>query len=231
MIINIWKNFKFRLPARWFRDEVPCGFWDCCDVRCSWASIFEDIGCSFSVGVSAHQLNVPLSSTDPSSTTLCPILIIIINYHYSNTRHVGKIIILALWSLYETKMFEFFCCKCKNKFSIHFSILIKILQILYCSAFISSKFLLFFWKKKMTVFTYIPMHSCLNACEKFQTVTSNLELRTSSCSMSENTCFVAQTGFWVADSTSVENVRLHLQKQKYHMNKVYLRVLFSSIFF
>ena len=124
MIINIWKNFKFRLPARWFRDEVPCGFWDCCDVRCSWASIFEDIGCSFSVGVSAHQLNVPLSSTDPSSTTLCPI-IIIINYHhskdYSNARHVGKIIILAVWSLYETKMLEFFFCKCKNKFSTHFN--------------------------------------------------------------------------------------------------------------
>ena len=88
-----------------------------------------------------------------------------------------------------------------------------------------------FLKKKMTVFTYIPMHSCLNACEKFQTVTSNLELRTSSCSMSENTCFVAQTGFWVADSTSVENVRLHLQKQKYHMNKVYLRVFFLQFFF
>ena len=89
----------------------------------------------------------------------------------------------------------------------------------------------FFFEKKMTVFTYIPMHSCLNACEKFQTVTSNLELRTSSCSMSENTCFVAQTGFWVADSTSVENVRLHLQKQKYHMNKVYLRVFFLQFFF
>ena len=128
------------------------------------------------------------------------------------------------------KCLNFFCCKCKNKFSIHFSILIKIVQILYCSAIISSKFLLFF-EKKMTVFTYIPMHSCLNACEKFQTVTSNLELRTSSCSMSENTCFVAQTGFWVADSTSVENVRLHLQKQKYHMNKVYLRVFFLQFFF
>ena len=131
--------------------------------------------------------------------------------------------------IWDQNAWIFFCCKCKNKFSIHFSILIKIVQILYCSAIISSKFLPFFWKK-MTVFTYIPMHSCLNACEKFQTVTSNLELRTSSCSMSENTCFVAQTGFWVADSTSVENVRLHLQKQKYHMNKVYLRVFFLQFF-
>ena len=132
--------------------------------------------------------------------------------------------------IWDQNAWFFFCCKCKNKFSIHFSIKIKIVQILYCSAIISSKFLPFFWKK-MTVFTYIPMHSCLNACEKFQTVTSNLELRTSSCSMSENTCFVAQTGFWVADSTSVENVRLHLQKQKYHMNKVYLRVFFLQFFF
>ena len=55
------------------------------------------------------------------------------------------------------------------------------------------------------------MHSCLGLFEKFHTVKSILALSTSSNSMSENTCFVAQTGLCEADSTSVENVRLHLE--------------------
>ena len=57
----------------------------------------------------------------------------------------------------------------------------------------------------------LPMHSCLGLFEKFHTVKSILALSTSSNSMSENTCFVAQTGLCEADSTSVENVRLHLE--------------------
>ena len=57
----------------------------------------------------------------------------------------------------------------------------------------------------------LPMHSCWAECEKFQTVTSNCTLPMSSWAILGKTCFPAQTGFWLAGSTFVEKLRLHLQ--------------------
>ena len=82
----------------------------------------------------------------------------------------------------------------------------------------------FFIRKTIKI---LPMHSCWAECEKFQTVTSNCTLPMSSWAILGKTCFPAQTGFWLADSTFVEKLRLHLQIK---MNNEIKPFLFLSIF-
>ena len=60
----------------------------------------------------------------------------------------------------------------------------------------------------------LPIHSCWTLFEKFHTDTWSWTSRKSWWEMLANTCLAAQTGFWVALSTWVVKLRLHLQQRE-----------------
>ena len=60
----------------------------------------------------------------------------------------------------------------------------------------------------------LPIHSCWTLFEKFHTETWSWTSRKSWWEMLANTCLAAQTGFWVALSTWVVKLRLHLQQRE-----------------